>query len=310
MLTALQLSKKVLLETKVPMNAEEIWDYAKSKGYSENCNLKGKTPSKTLAAQMYIDINKGDSGFYKYSTRPSKFGLSELEEAYKNPLKDCEKVVKVDTVSTFHERDLHPLLIAFINSDPHFQAYGYTIYHEKSSKSRKNSEKWVHPDIVGVHYAFQDLSPVIRELAGKNGEGMTKLFSFEMKKEITLENVREYYFQAVSNSSWANEGYLVAPKISKEAMDRLNKLNASFGIGVIKLNVDDVYQSEIVIPSRENDILDLAIMDELVEINPDFKNFIKKINDSLKIDASITKDFDIVLDEDELKRHIELHHIC
>jgi hypothetical protein len=30
-----------------------------------------------------------------------------------------------------------------------------------------------------------------------------------MKKELNFSNLRESYFQAVSNSSWANEGYLV-----------------------------------------------------------------------------------------------------
>ena len=38
----------------------------------------------------------------------------------------------------------------------------------------------------------------------------TKLWSFEAKLLINRSNVRECFFQAVSNSSWANFGYLVA----------------------------------------------------------------------------------------------------
>jgi hypothetical protein len=38
-----------------------------------------------------------------------------------------------------------------------------------------------------------------------------KLTSYEIKKEIKTDSeLKEYYFQAVSNSSWANYGYLVA----------------------------------------------------------------------------------------------------
>lgn len=67
-----------------------------------------------------------------------------------------------------------------------------------------------------------------------------KVFSFEMKQKLDLGNLRSEYFQAVSNSSWANEGYLVAPIITTENedfMSELTLLNNSFGIGVIKLNI-------------------------------------------------------------------------
>jgi hypothetical protein len=37
-----------------------------------------------------------------------------------------------------------------------------------------------------------------------------------MKKNLNFTNLREYYFQAVSNSSWANEGYIVALDIDED----------------------------------------------------------------------------------------------
>ena len=56
-----------------------------------------------------------------------------------------------------------------------------------------------------------------------------KIYSFEMKKYLSIANLREYYFQAVSNSSWANEGYLVALNIDKndkELMELIGSLNS------------------------------------------------------------------------------------
>jgi hypothetical protein len=42
-----------------------------------------------------------------------------------------------------------------------------------------------------------------------------------LKKDLNFSNLRESYFQAVSNFSWANEGYLVAVEIDtdKEFME-------------------------------------------------------------------------------------------
>ena len=49
----------------------------------------------------------------------------------------------------------------------------------------------------------------------KQGAGQSvRLWSFEVKKELNVSNARKSFFQAVSNSSWANEGYLVATSIS------------------------------------------------------------------------------------------------
>ena len=124
------------------------------------------------------------------------------------------------------------------------------------------------------------------------------------RKKSHLDAVREYYFQAVSNSSWANEGYLVAPKITEEALQQLGKLNASFGIGVIRLNLSDIYQSEIVIPSRDNESLDFGMIDDFVRINPDFDEFIKNIHKTLKTDEPVSQHYDEVLDSEEIADYL------
>lgn len=310
MLTALQLSKKILEETKIPMNPEEIWNYSVSNDYVKDCKLSGKTPPATIGAQIYMDIIKNDSEFYKYSTRPQKFGLVKLKDVYSDSGTVIEPPAESKHAkSAFSERDLHPLLVAYVRSNEHFYSYAKTLYHEKSAKSGKNAEKWLHPDIVAVHYAFEDLNKNVVNLAKDLGESVVDLYSFELKKEITSENVREYYFQAVSNSSWANEGYLVAPKISEEALVQLGKLNSSFGIGVIKLNLDDVYQSEILIPSDFKESIDLNMIDELSTINPDFREFIVDINKALKINEAFPKHYDEVMDSEKLAEYIERKQI-
>lgn len=304
-LSGLQLSKKILEETKVPMNPDEIWSYAVSKGYDKECGLNGKTPSRSIGARIYMDIKDGNKLFYKYSNRPLKFGLTHICYSSIND----GIVDDIEVKSSYNERDLHPLLVAFIYSDKHFQAHAKTIMHEKSTKSGKNAEKWLHPDIVAAHYAFEDLDKIIVDFVTSIGESAVTLYSFELKKTITNDNVREYYFQAVSNSSWANEGYLVAPSISSDAMQQLWKLNSSFGIGVIKLDLNDVYQSEIVIPSKGIDDLDLGMMDDLVRINPDFKEFVTTIQKALKTNEVVGTHYDNVLESNNLIEYIKKKHI-
>lgn len=49
---------------------------------------------------------------------------------------------------------------------------------------------------------------------------------------ISLKSI----FQALSNSSWANYGYLVVFDINEDVMEEMERLNRSFGIGIIKLS--------------------------------------------------------------------------
>lgn len=152
----------------------------------------------------------------------------------------------------------------------------------------------MHPDIVGVYYPFYDYSENVLKLF-KISETPYKLFSFELKKELNYRNLREYYFQAVSNSSWSNEGYLVALKIDNSIYDELRRLNNSFGIGIIKLNPKNIFQSEILFSAREHKNLDWDTIDRLAVENEDFISFIEDLyldTQANKIRGKYDKTFD------------------
>jgi hypothetical protein len=281
------------------MTPGAMWEYALKKGYDKDTSIRGKTPWKTLQAQIYTQIQSNEGSIF-VKVSPGVFGLRCFDYSIAE-----EPVVKTKTSDNASERELHPLLVSYVNSDPHFLGHTMTIQHENSVKKGKNAEKWMHPDLVSVHLPFDDLDQNTISLAKNAGIETITIFSFEMKKDVTGANVREYYFQAVSNSSWANEGYLVSPKFSDEALKQLSKLNASFGIGVIKLNLDDIHQSEILLPSREND-LDVTMIDELVRINKDFSTFVSIINKSMDAKGLFGENkFDKVLSDEELEQHIE-----
>ena len=111
----------------------------------------------------------------------------------------------------------------------------------------------------------------------QNGEADNtfKLSSYEIKREINSDSeLKKAFFQAVSNSSWANYGYLVAFEFSDNLTEELSRLNQSFGIGIIELNANP-YQSKILFPAAYRD-LDFKTIDKLCKINREFEKFIEQ----------------------------------
>jgi hypothetical protein len=130
-----------------------------------------------------------------------------------------------------------------------------------------------------------------------------KLFSFEMKKEITTSSLRECFFQAVSNSSWANEGYLVALKYEQndDLIEEMRRLNNSFGIGFIQLDALNVDQSVILIPAKCRDQIDWDTLDRLIEENPNVKSFVDSINEDVSLQKVKNKnEYDEILTDEKI----------
>ena len=102
-----------------------------------------------------------------------------------------------------------------------------------------------------------------------------KLTSYELKKEINSDyELKKCFFQAVSNSSWANYGYLVAFEISDNLNEEMERLNQSFGIGIIELK-SNPYESKILYSAKYRD-LDFKTIDKLCKINKDFERFLEQ----------------------------------
>ena len=124
-----------------------------------------------------------------------------------------------------------------------------------------------------------------------------------MKKELDFSNIRAAFFQTVSNSSWANESYLVAAKISNDSefLEELKRLSASSGIGIIKLNIQEPDDSSIIYPAKYKTELDWDTINKLLEENPDFKEFISDINACITSNRIYDTAYDKIYDVEELK---------
>ena len=154
---------------------------------------------------------------------------------------------------------------------------------------------WTNPDIVGVKPIILDWNSFFQNEVQKLGIFSTKVlefYSFELKLKIDKASLIENYFQAVSNSSWANYNYLVVGDLDRKLsfIDELKRLNKGYGIGVIKLNIDDPIDSEIIVEAREKENVDVNFMNFLSTNNQDFLDFMREclsIVENKKINKNI-----------------------
>ena len=84
---------------------------------------------------------------------------------------------------------------------------------------------------------------------------------------------------------------MVAAKISEDddLLSELERLSSSFGIGLIKLDLEDIDSSSVIYRSKRKKELDWETMNKLCEINSDFKKFIQDVKidfDSKRIHKS------------------------
>lgn len=89
--------------------------------------------------------------------------------------------------------------------------------------------------------------------------------------------MREAFFQAVSNSGWANYGYLVAASMSNDVETELQMLSGLHGIGVLLLDTESLFDSQILIPARERTEVDWQSVNRIVTENRDFHRFIEQV---------------------------------
>ncbi|GAA8779990.1 COG2958 family protein [Helicobacter pylori] len=323
-MTYKELGKKVLEQAERPLSVKEIWERACGMGLDKECN-DGKILSHSLGSQLgehnikeedkqfYVARKEGKTFFYWLKSREREFPPQETSNAEDDKQSECSGTAKKQK-NSFDENDLHKLLVKFLSEDPNFRLLCKTIRHEECKKGKGGECKWNYPDIVGVYFPYNMYFPYNKyeeetlKFLHHTGQKRHKLFSFELKKDLSLSVLKESYFQAVSNSSWANEGYLVVKNIKEDVLDELSRLNQSFGIGVIKLE-SEISNSKILLPAKEREI-DIPTLNMLVKQSPkDFEPFMEKINKQIEKGFDMAVDmgnfFDEVLGDEAMQKYIK-----
>ncbi len=192
----IKIIQSVLEIIKEPIKVTEIYDKAQelfSEGKIENMfDYGGNTPNHSVNSFIYTALNKGEElPFLKVQEKPVLIALKSVaKEPVLNALKSSIPGVKIA-----HERDLHPFLTYMACHNENLKCYTKTIFHEGSLKSPKGMDRWLYPDMVGVRFLHAEWSNENLIAFSKKFDTLpVKLVSFELKKEISVNNCRECYF--------------------------------------------------------------------------------------------------------------------
>ena len=225
-----------------------------------------------ISSQKASLLKKEANFFVQAKPIPMVFWYDPLNKRKDLPTPSLAKKI------VYKERDLYLILVSFLRSE--LGLYCKRI-DERRSKNSKGSggNHWLYPDVVAMQPIDKDWNELVRNCVRQGTGQRVKLWSFEVKKELTGGNVRKCFFQAVSNSSWANEGYLVAMSISNNDVEQeLRMLSSLHGIGVIILNPRDLEESKILLPAKAKQSVDWQSVNRILVENNDFKDFTELVS--------------------------------
>ncbi|MDK2818867.1 MAG: HrgA protein [Spirochaetota bacterium] len=282
-MTFLELIERVLQESDIPLHYKQIWTNAVDKGYDKQLPIPNQgsrlTPWDTIGARLSVDRKKQDSIFIK--TDKGFFWLKskitpdkDLEQLEKKSEHDYEKSIGIEKIK---EKDLHVILTQYLYNQ---SIYTKTI-NASTSSSKLGEMKWGTPDMVGV--IFSEFLPILKKICTQLNINTIEFFAYELKVKLNSSNLTEYFFQAVSNSSWANEAWLVALDIQEDISAELERLNQSFGVGILKLDLNNPDSSKVLYPAKKRNSLDLNTMNKLIN-NKDFDSFLQNISSVITAD--------------------------
>lgn len=266
--------------------AEDYPDQAKEKA------AKSKQENYNFISQVAAELSGGRR--QSLCNRDSHIRCYEHPIRFYYSLKDGGEDQISPSAQANAEHKLYPVIVNALRDT--FQICAMRIDEKTSTKSSAaKANQWLHPDIVGAQDLGENWKVDVKDCAVQSHASLLRLWSFEVKTELNMSNVRSSFFQAVSNSSWANYGYLVARTISSgkndSVMDELQMLCAVHGIGFMKLSSDDDEPNssklddlslEIVIPARLRDA-DWVTMNRIALANKDFATYINRVTEFHKL---------------------------
>jgi len=298
---------KSLEDLKEPQSYSDIYKHIKDNGYYTF--TKGKTPDATISALLGNFIRDGDIRVRRIKTSKGFLYYLTQFEGEISSLAESKKLPDTEKKKTYNERALHTILSSYLK---HAGILSKTIFHEKSKNTVDKHQKWVHPDMIGVKFTKLETSAATSLFRTVNIGDAFQLYSYEIKKTIYTDyELKEAYFQAVSNSSWANYGYLVAFEISSNLYVEMERLNQSFGIGVIELKANP-FESKVLFAAKLQK-LDYITIDKLSKVNKDFQTFIEEVEKLLTAEekyVSATRTSFNNFCDDYLTENVEILKYC
>jgi|JI9StandDraft_1071089.scaffolds.fasta_scaffold67429_2 hypothetical protein len=211
--------------------------------------------------------------------------------------KEKDSLIKKDTkddwyihknnVDKTHETEYYHTVVDWLSNNLKIESQ--ELNHLTANKAKKGIHQWRFPDIVGIRKT--NYHGGILKVANLTGQKyFPEIWSFEVKKELSKGNLRNYFFECLSNSGWANRRYVVVvsdigknPKIDDEVISEFRKLSLRYHVGLIQITTMNTTISEeggssILVECPRQD-LDLEIMHDLCVSLPEFKDWLESLEE-------------------------------
>jgi hypothetical protein len=308
-LTFKGLARKILDESPEPLTSKEIWKVACETGLKERLNTSGKTPEATLRRDLSQEIKDESSEFGVIYGEPGQGWRYYLKRKVSEPQAKeaaafaAKKEEQSAYDSSYKEADLHPLVAYFFRNT--LNTACKTINHSLSTRNKSKPNKWLHPDMMGISIPFENVKAPVIKLAKGIGSKIVTVYSIEIKQALTPGNIHEFFFQAVSNSTWANEAYLAAASINddEDFRSELQGLSKSFGVGIINLDFTDPDAARILYQARHREEVDWGRLNRIAQVNSDVLDFVDKASRVIaehQEERTLNAWFDRVLDRETI----------
>lgn len=256
-------------------------------------NPKLQDPKKlkrTLRSEVHITrLQRRDSRIVRTDERPFRLYVDTSYHPNARPPSRTppEQVFKGTSGTAPAEASLYPKIIDWLQEHRNFKALRID---ERESGSRSRGENhWRFPDIVALRNPNAQLDGTLQEARRETGApSQLQLWSLEVKSALEWGSYRTAYFQAVSNSSWAHEGYLAAPPVrNPKVLQEIETLVRLHGIGLIEINPKDPARSHVLLPARQNPEIDWHVADHLHRASRTFRKVTEAIKRFYKNDELI-----------------------
>jgi hypothetical protein len=158
-----------------------------------------------------------------------------------------EQIKEIEKEETQLEKDAYPTVMKFLKQELFVEA-NYTLFaQEKAIKSKRGTNKHRYPDLIGVYKPEWNELDTFPKLILKDIS--YQIYSFEVKTSLKMENIRESFFECLSNSVFANKRYVVIAKegdkaILPKAYNEFRKLSTRYNVGLIEVRILDFKKLE------------------------------------------------------------------
>jgi hypothetical protein len=225
---------------------------------------------KALESRFDVKTTEERPRKYYYSTQTDTAEIEAVEKNISFTGQDKQS-------ARLREADLYPILSKFLFTE--LNIYSKRIDEKRSRRQYgPDGNKWLYPDLVGIEDLTSNWEHAVIECVSASSETRTKLYSFEVKLLLNRSNVRESFFQTVSNSSWAHFPYLVAAEVQgSETLSELRVLSGTHGVGLIRLDPENPSESEILIPAKERAAIDWNSANRLAASSSDFTDYLHRV---------------------------------